>query len=206
MDVNRMSKSQLKSYVEKTAKAANKRLYNLEKADLQKASAAYRKVEVFAHDRRFFMTKTGKVRFRESVEKLTIQQLKSEAAKLDFFMNRAKTSSVKGLKDKYKRGYETFMENKGAGTNMSFEEYASFWADDIIRKIIDIFGSGIILEISDLLTSKYDETITAMHDNQHVMSAEVFVALVRNQVEGITKVEDENEEGVVGVVKSFEIK
>lgn len=198
MDVNTMSKSALQQYVERYAKVANKRLYNLEKYKMSKGSNAYRKIETYAFDTEPFMTKNGKVRFRESVNNLTIQQLRRGAAKIDFFLNKAQTSSVRGLNKKYRKAYNTFKQT--TGSTMKFDDYLSFWADDVMRSVVKMYGSGIVAELNDLLASRYNETIEAMANNMEVESAATFIDLVRNEVDGIEKGEDYND------IKDDEIK
>ena len=134
-----ISEDKLRKLVSNYAKTANKRLRNLEKAKVENASAAYRQIRTYSRDKRTFMgtTKKGEFKFRTDVKKMDRETLQREAMELDTFLFRARTSTVRGVKDQYKKikeaiGRQDINDTKTQRVmdyfnDMSMEEFNEFW-------------------------------------------------------------------------------
>ena len=105
-------RSDIASDVAPMAKRANQRLRELEKRGLTEASHAYRYVErlTFDADSATAHDKKGHVKWNTNTRGKTYQQLQHEKAELERFLNEAKTSTVKGTKAQFEKGYKTYAE------------------------------------------------------------------------------------------------
>lgn len=154
-----IGEDKLRQLVSDYAKAANQRLRNLEKAGVQNASAAYRQIRTYSRDSREFMgtTKKGEFKFRTDVKKMDKETLQREAMELDTFLFRAKTSTVKGVKDQYKRikeaiGRQDINDTKTQRVmdyfnNMSMEEFNEFWENQSMSVMIEMYGSDEVVKL-----------------------------------------------------------
>lgn len=153
------SEDKLRKLVSDYAKAANKRLRNLEKANVQNASAAYRQIRTYSRDSRSFMgtTKNGEFKFRTDVKKMDRETLQREAMELDTFLFRARTSTVRGVKEQYKKikdsiGRQDINDTKTQRVmdyfnNMSMEEFNEFWENQSMSVMIEMYGSDEVVKL-----------------------------------------------------------
>jgi hypothetical protein len=153
------SEDTLRKLVSNYAKTANKRLRNLEKGNVQEASAAYRQIRTFSRDGRDFMgtTKNNEFKFRTDVKKMDKDTLRREAMELDTFLFRSKTSTVKGVKSLYKSIKEKIGRQNAEGTkaqfvmdyfnNMSMEDFNQFWENQSMHEMISWFGSDEVITL-----------------------------------------------------------
>lgn len=153
------SEDKLRKLVSDYAKAANKRLRNLEKANVQNASAAYRQIRTYSRDSRSFMgtTKNGEFKFRTDVKKMDRETLQREAMELDTFLFRARTSTVRGVKEQYKKikesiGRQDINDTKTKRVmdyfnNMSMEEFNEFWENQSMSVMIEMYGSDEVIKL-----------------------------------------------------------
>lgn len=153
------SEDTLRKLVSDYAKTANKRLRNLEKAKVQNASAAYRQIRTYSRDNRTFMgtTKNGEFKFRTDVKKMDKETLQREAMELDTFLFRARTSTVKGVKDQYKKikeaiGRQDINDTKTQRVmdyfnDMSMEEFNEFWENQSMSVMIEMYGSDEVVKL-----------------------------------------------------------
>lgn len=154
-----IDEDKLRQIVGDYAKAANRRLRSLEKSGVENASAAYRQIRTYSRDDREFMgtTKNGEFKFRTDVSKMDKETLQREALELDTFLFRAKTSTVKGVKDQYKRikeaiGRQDINDTKTQRVmdyfnNMSMEDFNEFWENQSMSIMIDMYGSDEVVKL-----------------------------------------------------------
>lgn len=165
-DINSMSKKQLTFTITSLARRANRRLGEIEKADLKKASNAYRWAERQAFDeRRFMKGDKEKPRFRTNISNASVAELREEMSELRTFMFESSTSSVRGVKDKYERSFEEAKEYFGSALKgVTFEEWAFFWSANNTKTLVDEYQSEVIeiiqeLELSTLSKEELEEII-----------------------------------------------
>lgn len=154
-----IGEDKLRTLVSDYAKAANKRLRNLEKAKVENASAAYRQIRTYSRDKRDFMgtTKKGEFKFRTDVKKMDRETLQREAMELDTFLFRARTSTVRGVKDQYKKikesiGRQDINDTKTQRVmdyfnDMSMEEFNEFWENQSMSVMIEMYGSDEVVKL-----------------------------------------------------------
>lgn len=144
-----MSKEELSKRIEKSYKKANDRLKAIEKANLTKASNAYRYIQRETYDNAEYLTEKG--RFRKPTKKMSRNDLLSEYVNLNRFLNESKTSTVKGTKAKYQKAYNRYAkEQKRIGNKpLSFSEYSDFWRSEQSKRLIDMYGSDVLNIISE---------------------------------------------------------
>lgn len=167
-----MNKTELKKEVATLAKRANQRLREIEKQGLTKASNAYRYIETLANDKKQYTstTKKGEIKFDTSLSKKSYNELSEEYAKLNTFLNESKTSTIKGIKAKYQKAYDTFKENN-PNVQISFDEYGDLWRAKQIDKAVNMFGSNQAVKIYEQNDSDIvDKVIEQMDENQHTYS------------------------------------
>lgn len=153
------SEDTLRKVVSNYAKTANKRLRNLEKAKVENASAAYRQIRTYSRDNRDFMgtTKSGEFKFRTDVKKMDKETLQREAMELDTFLFRARTSTVRGVKEQYKKikeaiGRQDINDTKTQRVmdyfnKMSMEEFNEFWENQSMSVMIEMYGSDEVVKL-----------------------------------------------------------
>lgn len=135
-DFSSFNQKELARIVSSMAKAANARLRDVERADLTESSNAYKFVErrAFDSDKAFSMTKKGEIKFRTDQSKMTLNQLRHEAALLDDFLN-SKTSTAAGTRAKYASIAETLNTKLAKGKELSGEEWGDIWRTS--KKLIE---------------------------------------------------------------------
>lgn len=190
-----IGEDKLRKLVSDYAKTANKRLRNLEKAKVQNASAAYRQIRTYSRDNRSFMgtTKNGEFKFRTDVKKMDKETLQREAMELDTFLFRARTSTVKGVKDQYKKikeaiGRQDINDTKTQRVmdyfnDMSMEEFNEFWENQSMSVMIEMYGSD---EVVKLIQEGEDKGIDLEKMN------ELFTNIVNKKAKTHTITELEN--------------
>ena len=140
------------------AKRANQRLRELEKHGLTEASHAYRYVErlAFDADTATAHDKKGRVKWSTNTRGKTYQQLQHEKAELERFLYEAKTSTVKGTKAQFEKGYQTYEQKaKEAGRRpTSRSEYGDIWRMRNIKKIQEMYGSEEAVRIIERALSR----------------------------------------------------
>ena len=147
--ISEMSERQIKEYIHTVGKAANQRLRELEKREMETASAAYRYIKSIARDEDYATSTTGKgeLKFNLRVRGRSLDELRHMAATIDKFME-AKSSTTAGVKDIYKQARETFEKKyAGNGYSFTFNQFAEAMSMTIFRKFEALYGSGIALKI-----------------------------------------------------------
>lgn len=223
-----ISEDKLRDIVSSYAKTANKRLRNLEKANVENASAAYRQIRTYSRDNRDFMgtTKSGEFKFRTDVKKMDKETLQREAMELDTFLFRARTSTVRGVKDQYKRikeaiGRQDINDTKTQRVmdyfnKMSMEEFNEFWENQSMSVMIEMYGSDEVIKLvqegedKGLDLEKMNELFTniinnkaktrAITDLERAIRKDMEIEAAKG-VTGLSRADDslESTEPVVGV-------
>ena len=152
------NKEALGKIMETYAKNANKRLRSLERAGLEKSSNAYRAIESFHEGNLEFMTtgRSGKINFKRGYKDRDIEEIKREIGQLDKFLFGVNTSTVRGTKEHYKKIKKALEITEKMSTEfnerfkkMSMNEFSDFWRIKNISKLIEMYGSEIIITIID---------------------------------------------------------
>lgn len=130
--LNEYTTDELRDITRRAAKAANSRLRALEKAELTG----------YAYKRAVTLTGKEKPRFKERTDKMTLQELRSEYAKLRDFMT-SKTSTVTGYRETKRKTYENAIALGFTGDEetLSFM-YNKYMTEELERQL----GSDIIYE------------------------------------------------------------
>ena len=149
-----MTKSAMQNLIAEKTKRANRRLRDLERSGITSSSNAYRYIERLAYDdddkNIISFTSTGKIKFRTDTKKMSEKELKQQLSYLDNFLS-AKTSTVGGVKRKYKKAYETFSKNEN-NIKLSFDEFIDEYDYQELVNYQKIYGSSAMQE----LVSNYD--------------------------------------------------
>lgn len=144
-------RSDIASDVATMAKRANQRLRELEKRGLTEASHAYRYVErlAFDADSATAHDKKGRVKWNTNTRGKTYQQLQHEKAELERFLNEAKTSTVKGTKAQFEKGYKTYAEKVAKAGRQAVDRstYGDIWRMRNIKRAKEIYGSSEAIRI-----------------------------------------------------------
>ena len=143
---------ELESEIRTLAKRANERLRALERHDLTEASNAYRYVERRHFDKDTAITEDrhGRIKFDTALVKKTRQQLEHEVTELRRFLYEAKTSTVSGTEERYRRAYESFRQNKKHASVMkdiSRQEFDALVRTAGFRGFVAAFGSSTIIDL-----------------------------------------------------------
>lgn len=142
-------KSEMSQLAGRLAKVANQRLRSLEQAGVQNASNAYRYIERlhFDKDSATSTDSKGHMKFNTNFRGMSYQQIQHEVAEITRFLE-AKTSTPARVKEKYERGYQTFISNNIEGSKLSFQDYADIMRNATIKKSKEMFGSSLMLRIA----------------------------------------------------------
>lgn len=183
------SRHDLAAEVAIMAKRANQRLREIEKQGLQAPSHAYRYVERLASDgdRATGVDNKGRFKWNTNTRRQSYQDLQHEYAELDRFLNKAKTSTTKGTRAQFKKGYETYKKKHETDAEdfigsdskpLSESEYGDMWgmrnisnlraygSSQLIKLVEDAREKGLTLEEIDnvLDTVPPDATLLDLYD------------------------------------------
>lgn len=164
-NLNYMTKAELKDYLRAKTKIANTRLRAIEQKDLTKSSSAYQ--YLMAHQFEYkditANTKGGQLKFRTSFEGMSRNELVHLARKVNDF-NDAKTSTIKGIRETYPKGYKTFAKNFEKEYDMKApteDEMNEFWKNKMNQNFMKIYGSQEAVKMLNASKSK-PETLTKL--------------------------------------------
>ena len=158
------SDEEIRQAIRSYAKTANQRLRELEKQGLAQSSNAWRQAKEFADADRTFMdvTGAGEIKFRTNLRKMNRTELQQELNELYTFVFRAKTSTVKGTREHYKKiksywNSDRAREDKRKEVReffagMSMEEFSEFWDYKSMALMIKRYGSDTVIQLIE--TSK----------------------------------------------------
>ena len=173
------SDDEIRQAIRSYAKTANQRLRELEKRGLAKSSNAWRQAKEFAEADRSFMdvTGTGEIKFRTNLRKMTRTELQQELNELYTFIFRAKTSTVKGTREHYRKIKSYWSSDRAREdkrkevreffAGMSMEEFSEFWDYKSMALMIKRYGSDTVIQLietsrdnPDLDMDRLDEVFT----------------------------------------------
>ena len=178
-------------------KESQKKLTKTEGQERVKAIGQLRaeaaELNVFLNEAKTSSVKGINAKYRKAFETFTGK--KFEATERDEEGSIIEDSGVKHIKGR--RVYKGLFDDENG--KPSFEKYSAFWADDTMRKAVQMFGSQVILELRGMLSSEFEETIEAAHNNATVTDMSTFVDNIRREVYG-----DKTEE--TDTIKNDEIK
>ncbi len=191
-----------KAKIGSLAKRMNQRLRELEKQGLAQASNWYKYIERDAYDNKSYLTRTkdGKIKFRTDITKMKPQTLRSLIRKLEE-SEKAKTSTVKGIKRAYKKGFEKFKEtakeDEEAAENINYEDFTEFWRDHRFKEAIRNFGYSETMNlIGEALANgiSYDDILDELVSTITVKSVKEWIKRHSNRNKKSPDVEDDYED------------
>lgn len=139
-----LSKEELQEAIKSMSKTANQRLRQLENQGFTELNA-YRKVLSNSQKMSIFdYTKKGEIKFSGKTKNKTYNQLEQEFSELQKFLT-AKTSTVKGIKEKYEKA--TKKVNEKFGVNLTTQQIGELFESEIIQNCSNRFGSDKVLSI-----------------------------------------------------------
>ena len=164
-----LNRKQIIQEIRSMAATANSRLRALEKAGLQRSSAAYRYIERrhFDKDPAIGETRSGDIKFSTQLAKKSFQQLQHEKRELERFLYEAKTSTVKGVESAYLRSFDSYLKNH-PNVNMTREQFAEVASVEGFTAFIRHYGSE---EIEELLGEIEDADIDPSEIEEILMNA-----------------------------------
>lgn len=141
-------KSEMSQLAGRLAKVANQRLRSLEKAGVQNASNAYRYIERlhFDKDSATATDSKGRFKFNTNFRGMTYQDIQHEVAEITRFLE-AKTSTPSRVKEKYAKGYHSFVNRYEEAKNLSFSDYTDIMRNETIKNTKQMFASKVMLRI-----------------------------------------------------------
>lgn len=144
-------RAEMQTEIRRLAAIANKRLRALERHGLTETSNAYRYIERrhFDKDSAIAETRSGKIKFDESLKKKSAQQLQHELVELKRFLYEAKTSTVAGAKEHYEKAYQSYKEAH-KGMTLSREEFDAILSADGFKRFLGRFTSDQIMQLVEL--------------------------------------------------------
>lgn len=140
-----MNKNELRKATEEAVKKANNRLDKLERNGYSGSSSAYRYIEKehYKGDKALKETKTGKMRFKTDLRKLTYNQL-AHLYNMASGFNEAKTSTKTGINRLTSDSY-----NKSPLRHtMSKQQYAEYWQDSNVQAFSKLYGSDYVQKLA----------------------------------------------------------
>ena len=130
-------------------KTANQRLRRLSKSDVKYGSRAYRYLtEKLSNQSEYLTQKKGILQFKPLTRGyITQQELEHKLSIVSKFLD-AKTSTIRGTKELYKKGYHTFL-NAHENVNISYDDWYSMVASQDFADSKQKFGSDQIISVVD---------------------------------------------------------
>lgn len=128
-------------------KTANQRLRRLSKSDVKYGSRAYRYLtEKLSNQSEYLTQKKGILQFKPLTRGyITQQELEHKLSIVSKFLD-AKTSTIRGTKELYKKGYHTFL-NAHENVNISYDDWYSMVASQDFADSKQKFGSNQIISV-----------------------------------------------------------
>lgn len=148
LQARKLRKSELSQMAGQLAKTANQRLRSLEQSGLANASNAYRYIERlhFDKDSATATDSKGRMKFNTNFRGMSYQDVQHEVAELTRFLE-AKTSTPARVKEKYERGYHTFVNKYEEAKSLTFEDYTDIMRNETIKNTKQMFASKVMLRI-----------------------------------------------------------
>lgn len=159
IDVNRATRADLRLFISQAGKQANQRLRQLEKSKVTAGSDKYRHVKRAAFKDKSGMygkTKKGEIKFNLNTRGLKLSEMRKRAANIQKFIQpqinkktgepMADTSTVAGVKKKYKKAEETLRKTTGA-KNLTMDDVAGLVERSMYQKMAEIYGPSKVMAL-----------------------------------------------------------
>lgn len=130
-------------------KKANDRLKRLSKSDVKYGSRAYRYLTEKLSNQSEYLTQRGKILQFKPLNRgnITQQELEHKLSIVSKFIE-SKTSTITGTKELYKKGYQTFLNNR-ENVNISYDDWYSMVSSQDFADAKQKFGSNQIIRVVD---------------------------------------------------------
>lgn len=203
-DINKFTQKELRESVKLMAQRANRRLKEIEEANLKKASNAYRWAERQSFDNQRFMRQQEQPRFRTDLRGATLAELREEMSELRTFLFESTTSSVKGTRAKYEKGFEEAKKYFGNELgDMTLDEWGFLWSANNMEAFVRQYGSDVIVTLREIKTERLTkEELEALLEKfmeetvrPSIMTIQRRIPEVANEVRRTRSLEEENEDG-----------
>ena len=158
IDVNRVSMAELRLFISQAGKQANQRLRQLEMSGVTAGSDKYQYVKRAAFKDSaglYGKTSKGQIKFNLNTRGLNIQQMRKRAANIQKFIEpnvnkktgkTSDTSTVAGVREKYKRAEETIKKTIGAD-NISIDDIAGLSEMALWDRLCEIYGPSETMQL-----------------------------------------------------------
>lgn len=152
IDVNRATRAELRLFISQAGKQANQRLRQLEQSKVTAGSNKYIYVKRAAFKDTtgtYGKTKKGEIKFNLNTRGLKLSEMRKRAANIQKFIQpqinkktgepMADTSTVAGVKAKYKKAEESIKKTTGA-KNISIDDVAGLIEMSLWDRLSEIYG------------------------------------------------------------------
>lgn len=159
IDVNRATRAELRLFISQAGKQANQRLRQLEQSKVTAGSDKYRHVKRAAFKDKtgvYGKTEKGQVKFNLNTRGVKISEMRKRAANIQRFITpqinkktgefMADTSTVAGVKKKYKKAEETLRKTTGA-KNLTMDDVAGLVERSMYQKMSEIYGPSKVMAL-----------------------------------------------------------
>ena len=159
IDVNRAKLAELRLFISQAGKQANQRLRQLEQSKVTAGSNKYSYVKRAAFKDTtgtYGKTKKGEIKFNLNTRGLKLSEMRKRAANIQKFIQpqiskktgkpMADTSTVAGVKAKYKKAEETIRKTTGA-KNLTMDDVAGLVERSMYQKLSEIYGPSKVMAL-----------------------------------------------------------
>lgn len=159
IDLNRATRAELRLFISQAGKQANQRLRQLEASKVTAGSNKYKYVKRAAFKDKsgvFGKTEKDQIKFNLNTRGLKISEMRKRAAEIQKFITpqiskktgkpMADTSTVAGVKAKYKKAEETIRKTTGA-KNLTMDDVAGLVERSMYQKLKDIYGDSMVMAL-----------------------------------------------------------
>ena len=150
-------------------KRANQRFRQLEKSNMTYSSAYKYMLNQLKSGRKYLTTDSkGRIKFRTDTTKLKKESSSSFNAlvkNVEEFL-KANTSTVKGVKNQYIKGFETFTNSDKRLKDYTYEEFYEIMESSSVQQAMGTYGSEQVLELyekysDELSLNEFERLLTA---------------------------------------------
>lgn len=198
----RLSQSKL-AYYQSKVKMLNQRIAELEKQNKQGLSNWYSHLKKDMFDGKSIMTKTQRAtyeetrtkdgakryvntgkkhnsfKFRTDISKMNHYELRSLQRAIDIAENKSKTSTIRGIKNTYIKGFETY-KAQHTGVDISIDTYKQLYDNAKFESAIKKYGYS---DTINMINSRNDDDInTILNDILNSKSLSDFYTLNKEQL------------------------
>lgn len=159
IDINRATWAELRLFISQAGKQANQRLRQLEASKVTAGSNKYKYVKRAAFKDKsgvYGKTEKNQIKFNLNTRGLKIQEMRKRAAEIQKFIQpqinkktgevMADTSTVAGVKAKYKKAEETIRKTTGA-KNLTMDDVAGLVERSMYQKMSEIYGPSKVMAL-----------------------------------------------------------